>query len=92
MKRLILTKLDECKLDWRLEHPAFVALKSAHITHIRGETKKFNFPRNLTLNIRPEGDERRDRYIMLNDGSYNLFTLIDVFKAALKKSNSNTMQ
>ena len=77
MKRLILTSLNECRLDWRLEHPAFIALKSAQLSV---HAKKFTFPSNLTINIRPEGAEQRDRYIMLNKDSYDIFTLIDTIR------------
>ena len=83
MKRLFLTNLNKCKLNWRLEYSSFIALKSAHMT-IRGETKKFIFPPNLTLNIRPEGAEKRDRYIMLK-GSFDIFTLIDTIKSSSKE-------
>ena len=79
MKRIFLTSLKESKLDWRLEHPAFMALKSAQL-NVHGQTKKFTFPSNLTINIRPEGAERRDRYIMLNKNSYDIFTLIDTIR------------
>ena len=79
MKRLFLTNLNECKLDWRLEYPAFIALKSAQV-NMHGQTKKFTFPSNLTINIRPKGAERRDRYIMLNEDAYDIFTLIDTIR------------